>query len=145
MAAKSEGLCQRILRESGFFNVAVPEAQLWRWRHRCHERLSSDADRAVRSSGAAFSVEVDTEEPGVRRSFKRTSAVRSCGRVERGLGATTGVFTREARREACRDGAPPINLVERDLLLEKLKQLKLGIELELVESVSVNDKWFENL
>ena len=67
------------------------------------------------------------------------------GRADRGLILTTGVFTREARREARRDGAPPIDLVDRDRLLEKLKQLELGIEVELVESVSVNDKWFENL
>ena len=38
-----------------------------------------------------------------------------------------------------------IDLVDRDRLLEKLKKLELGIEVELVESVSVNDKWFENL
>ena len=67
------------------------------------------------------------------------------GRADRGLILTTGVFTREARREARRDGAPPIDLVDRDRLLEKLKKLELGIEVELVESVSVNDKWFENL
>ena len=67
------------------------------------------------------------------------------GRADRGLVLTTGTFTREARREARRDGAPPIDLVDRDRLLEKLKELRLGIEVELVESVTVTSEWFENL
>jgi len=67
------------------------------------------------------------------------------GRADKGLLITTGGFTREARREATRDGAPPIDLIDGELLSEKLKELKLGIETRLVEEVSINSDWFKSL
>ena len=136
---KFERLCQRILRESGFVNVEV---------------TGRSGDGGIDGTGAvelgdllAFPVlfQCKRYQGGVGPSVVRDFRGAMVGRADRGLILTTGVFTREARREARRDGAPPIDLVDRDRLLEKLKQLKLGIEVELVESVSVNDKWFENL
>jgi restriction endonuclease Mrr len=67
------------------------------------------------------------------------------GRADKGLIITTGGFTREARREATRDGAPPIDLIDGELLTEKLKELRLGISVEQVETVSVDRDWFESL
>jgi restriction system protein len=67
------------------------------------------------------------------------------GRAEKGLFITTGNFTRDATREATRDGAPPIDLIDGDLLCEKLKELRLGVEVELIESVTVKNNWFSNL
>lgn len=34
------------------------------------------------------------------------------GRADKGLFVTTGTFTRDAMREATRDGAPPIDLID---------------------------------
>ena len=58
---------------------------------------------------------------------------------------TTGGFTREARKEAIRDGAPPIDLIDGELLAEKLKELSLGIRTSLVEQVEVLEDWFSDL
>ncbi len=66
------------------------------------------------------------------------------GRADKGLIITTGTFTRDAIKEATRDGAPPIDLLDGDQLADKLKELRLGIEVEteIVEKVSVDEQWF---
>jgi restriction system protein len=67
------------------------------------------------------------------------------GRADKGLIISTGGFTLEARREATRDGAPPIDLIDGRLLAEKLKDLKLGIRTNLVEHVEVLEEWFRSI
>jgi restriction system protein len=67
------------------------------------------------------------------------------GRADKGVLISTGGFTLEARREATRDGAPPIDLIDGRLLIEKLKELKLGVRTDLVERVEVVDEWFQSL
>ncbi len=67
------------------------------------------------------------------------------GRADKGLFITTGTFTREAIKEATRDGAPPIDLIDGELLCDKLKELKLGVETKLTETVEVKTDWFSNL
>lgn len=67
------------------------------------------------------------------------------GRADKGLIITTGGFTREARREATRDGAPPLDLMDGDLLADKLKELRLGVGVKMVESVEVNEDWFKTI
>ena len=66
------------------------------------------------------------------------------GRADKGLFITTGSFTPAAVKEATRDGAPPIDLVDGDELAEKLKEFSLGIRTELVERVSVDQSWFDS-
>jgi restriction system protein len=67
------------------------------------------------------------------------------GRADKGLFVTTGTFTREAVREATRDGATPIDLMDGDQLADKLKELRLGIKTEMVESVDIDSNWFKNI
>jgi restriction system protein len=67
------------------------------------------------------------------------------GRADKGLFITTGTFTPAAVKEATRDGAPPIDLVDGNEFAEKLKELGLGVKKELVERVSVDDAWFEGI
>ena len=67
------------------------------------------------------------------------------GRADKGLIITTAGFTRDAKKEATRDGAPPIDLIDGYLLAEKLKELKLGITTELVEAVDVDKGWFTSI
>ena len=67
------------------------------------------------------------------------------GRADKGLFITTGTFTPAAVKEAMRDGAPTIDLVDGDAFAEKLKELSLGVSREMVENVTVNEEWFKNL
>ena len=67
------------------------------------------------------------------------------GRADKGLFVTTGTFTRDAVKEATRDGAPPIDLADGDQLADKLKELSLGIRAEVVEKVTVDDEWLRSI
>ena len=60
------------------------------------------------------------------------------GRADKGLIITTGTFTADARKEATRDGAPAIDLVDGDALCDLLKTLKIGVKVETVEAVTVD-------
>ena len=53
-------------------------------------------------------------------------------------------FTRDAQREATRDGAAPVDLIDGQLLSDKMKSLKLGVHTKTVEVVQVNKHWFES-
>lgn len=66
-------------------------------------------------------------------------------RAERGLFVTTSHFTKDARTEAVRDGAVQIDLMDGELLMDKLKELKLGIEIEMVERITVNEDWYKDI
>ena len=50
------------------------------------------------------------------------------GRADKGIIVTTGSFAAEARREATRDGAPPIELIDGEKLLDVLEKLELGLK-----------------
>jgi restriction system protein len=65
------------------------------------------------------------------------------GRSDKGLIITTGTFTSEARREATRDGAPAIDLVDGESLCFLLKDKKLGVKVELVEDVTVDSQFLQ--
>ncbi len=69
------------------------------------------------------------------------------GRADKGLLVTTGNFTKDAMREATRDGAPAIDLVDGDQLIDKLKELGLGIKTKIieVEEVVIEHDWFSSI
>ena len=50
------------------------------------------------------------------------------GRADKGIMITTGSFTSDARKEAVRDGVPPIELVDGEKLVNMLEQLELGLK-----------------
>ena len=50
------------------------------------------------------------------------------GRADKGIIITTGSFTADARKEAVRDGVPPIELVDGEKLVGMLEQLELGLK-----------------
>jgi restriction system protein len=62
--------------------------------------------------------------------------------MRQGANDTTGTFSNDAQREATRDGAPAIDLIDGDLLCDLVKQLKLGVQIEMVERVVVDAGWF---
>ena len=80
-------------------------------------------------------------DPSIVRDFRGAMV----GRADKGLLITTGGFTREARLEAIRDGAPPIDLIGSELLVDKLKELKLGVKTSMVEVVEVDTEWLKSL
>jgi len=57
----------------------------------------------------------------------------------------TGTFTPAAVKEATRDGAPPIDLVDGEQFAEKLKEFQLGINTQMIEKVTIDKDWFTNL
>lgn len=63
------------------------------------------------------------------------------GRAEKGLILTTGTFTRDARDEARRDGAPPIELVDGSALISLMKQLQLGLQEQT--TWTIDQKFFD--
>ena len=69
------------------------------------------------------------------------------GRADKGLLITTGTFTKDAMREATRDGAPAIDLVDGEQFVDKLKELGLGVRMQKieVEEISVEREWFANI
>jgi len=134
-----ERLCQRLLREAGFIEVEVS---------RRSGDGGIDGQGIIRPGGLiSFNVLFQSKRyrgncgPDVVRDFRGAMI----GRADKGLIITTGGFTREVRREATRDGAPPIDLIDGQLLTEKLKDLRLGVSVELVESVSIHSDFFRQL
>ena len=63
-------------------------------------------------------------------------------RADKGLVITTGTFTADARREAVRDGAPAIDLIDGDGLCDLLKDQKIGVRVKMVEEVTVDEAAF---
>lgn len=134
-----ERLCLRLLRESGFIELEV---------------TPKSGDEGIDGKGI-FQIAGMVSFP-VLFQCKRysgsvgASAVRDfrgamIGRADKGLIITTGRFTRDAEREATRDGAPPIDLIDGDLLMDKLKELGLGVNAKMVEVVEVDKGWFETI
>ena len=53
---------------------------------------------------------------------------------------TTRTFTRDVKREAQRNGAPPIDLIDGNLLAENLR---LGVAIRIREDVIIKASWFD--
>ncbi|HEY1719458.1 MAG TPA: restriction endonuclease [Verrucomicrobiae bacterium] len=134
-----ERLIQRVLRESGFIQVEVTGRSGdggidGKGIARIHGFMSFHVVfQCKRWQGVVGSAEI--------RDFRGAMV----GRADKGLFITTGSFSRDALKEAVRDGAPPIDLIDGDQLAEKLKELKLGVVTELIENVSVNEDWFKQI
>lgn len=133
---KFERLCQRLLRELGFLNVEVTQRS---------NDGGIDGQGLIRIGGVlSFHVVFQAKryQGSVGSSVVRDFRGAMIGRADKGLILTTGTFTREAKREANRDGAPPIDLIDGNEFAEKLKELGLGVEVELVEKINVKKEWF---
>jgi restriction system protein len=136
-SAAFERLVQRLLREAGFIQVQVTGR-------------SGDGGidgKGIMRLGGMLSFHVIFQckryqgsiVPSQIRDFRGAMV----GRADKGLFITTGNFTKEATREATRDGAPTIDLVDRDQLLEKLKEFELGVKTDKieVEQVTIDRDW----
>lgn len=63
------------------------------------------------------------------------------GRADKGIILTTGTFTADAKREAFRDGVPPIELVDGEKLVSMLEKLELG--LRPVKTFTIDEEFFD--
>jgi restriction system protein len=136
-----ERLAQRLLRESGFIQVEVTGR-------------SGDGGidgKGIMRLGGLLSFHVIFQckryQGSVSAGHVRDFRGAMVGRADKGLLITTGNFTKEAVREATRDGAPAIDLIDGDLLIDKLKELGLGVETKTVEveQINVDADWFLSL
>jgi len=134
-----ERLIQRVLRESGFEQVEVTgRTNDGGIDGRGIARINGILSFHILFQCKRYKNSVGSKEI---RDFRGAMV----GRTDKGLFVTTGKFTREAVKEANRDGAPIIDLVDGEKLAEKLKELKLGIDIVMVEKVVVNKEWFLGL
>lgn len=137
--AAFERLAQRLLRESGFIQVQV---------------TGKSGDGGIDGVGIAringflsFHVLFQCKRyqgsvsAGQIRDFRGAMQ----GRTDKGLFITTGTFTRDAIKEATRDGAPPIDLIDGEQLVQRLKELGLGVKITMIESVEVDTNWFTKI
>jgi restriction system protein len=136
-----ERLAQRMLREAGFIQVEVTGRS---------GDGGIDGNGIMRLGGLlSFHVifQCKRYQGSVSASQVRDFRGAMVGRADKGLLITTGTFTKEATREATRDGAPAIDLIDGDMLIEQLQKLNLGIKTEVVsiEKVSVDHNWFLEL
>lgn len=60
---------------------------------------------------------------------------------------TTGSFSSEARKEATRDGAQPIDLIEGNRLCDLLKEYKIGVTTTVrrIEDVRIDADYFDGI
>jgi restriction system protein len=136
--AAFERLSQRILREAGFIKVEVTGKT---------GDGGIDGMGVLRVNLLSFTTVFQckryagTVGSGAVRDFRGAMV----GRGDKGLVITTGTFSADARREATRDGAPAIDLIDGDMLCQLLKDLKLGVETTLVEQVSIEEDFFRQL
>ncbi|MEY4978763.1 MAG: hypothetical protein RLZZ352_1033 [Pseudomonadota bacterium] len=129
-----ERLSQRLLREAGFVQVVV---------------TGGSGDGGIDGYGTlqinplvSFKVLFQCKRytksvpPSDVRDFRGAMA----GRADKGLIITTGTFTAEARREASRDGVPPIELIDGEKLIDMLEHLELG--LKPVTTYEIDESFF---
>ncbi len=138
-AAAFERLVQRLLRESGFTQVEVTGRSGdggidGRGIARIHGVLSFHVlFQCKRYRGSVGASEI--------RDFRGAMV----GRTDKGLFITTGTFTPAAIKEATRDGAPAIDLIDGNDLGNRLRELSLGVGTETIEVVKIDHAWFDSI
>ena len=130
-----ERLSQRLLREAGFVQVVV---------------TGRSGDGGIDGYGTlqvnplvSFKVLFQCKRytgsvsPSQVRDFRGAMS----GRADKGIIITTGTFTAEARREASRDGVPPLELIDGEKLVEMFRELEFG--LKPVKTHEIDKTFFE--
>jgi restriction system protein len=131
-----ERLSQRLLRESGFQQVVV---------------TGRSGDGGIDGMGilqvnpfVSFNVlfQCKRYQGTVTPSHVRDFRGAMMGRADKGIIITTGTFTLDAKKEARRDGVPPIELVDGELLVQMFERLELGLVPRA--TYDVDEKFFED-
>jgi len=132
-----EHLAKRLLREAGFIQMRVTGQS---------GDGGIDGVGVYRLSLVSFPIYFQCKKwkgsvgPKEVRDFRGAMA----GRGDRGLLITTATFTAEAKKEANRDGAPPVDLINGDRLCDLLKEYQMGVKTERreIENVELEPSFF---
>jgi restriction system protein len=135
-----ERLARRLLREAGFVSATVTGKS---------GDGGIDGIGVYRLSLVSFPVFFQCKRyrgsvgAGAVRDFRGAMS----GRGDKGLLITTGSFTADAKQEATRDGAPPVDLIDGERLCDLLREYKLGVRtvVRQVEDVEVSPEFFADL
>lgn len=138
--AAFERLCQRLLREHGFTRVEVTGKS---------GDGGIDGQGVLRVNLVSFHVLFQCKRykgsvgSGTIRDFRGAMQ----GRADKGLVITTGTFTPDARREATRDGAPAIDLIDGEALCDLLRDVNLGVVVRPVTTyeITVDEAFFDEI
>ena len=130
-----ERICQRLLRESGFKKVVV---------------TGKTGDGGIDGEGIleinplmSFKVlfqakrYLGTVGSPTIRDFRGAMQ----GRADKGIIITTGRFSNDAKKEAIREGAPPIELVDGENLVELFEKNNLGLKPKII--YEIDEDFFE--
>ena len=138
-ASAFERFAQRLLREAGFEQVTV---------------TGKSGDGGIDGIGilqvnplVSFKVLFQCKRysgtnvvtPSHVRDFRGSMT----GRADKGIIISTGAFPAEARKEATRDGAPPIELIDGEKLIDMCEQLELGLKAR--QTFDLDDSVFAEL
>jgi restriction system protein len=124
-----ESICGRLLRESGFEKVVVS---------------GGPRDGGIDGIGilqvnpfVSFKVLFQCKRYKGQVSRSQVGDFRNAmiGRADKGIIMTTGGFTADARAEADRDGAPPVELVDGEKLVEMFERVGLGLRKKTIHEV----------
>ncbi len=124
-----ERLCQLLLRESGFEDVKI---------------TGRSGDQGIDGIGVVrvnpfVALKIvfqckrysDTVGSAEVRDFRGAMQ----GRADKGVIIATSTFSAEARKEAIRDGVPPIELIDGERLAELFRDYKLGVEVRTTYAI----------
>lgn len=126
-----ENLSKRLLREHGFENVIVTGGS--------HDggidgygilELNPFVSMRVLFQCKRYKGTVSRAQVGDFRNAM-------IGRAEKGIILTTGTFSEDAKREASRDGAPPIELIDGEKLVTLFEKIGLGLKPRTVYDVDL--------
>jgi restriction system protein len=135
-----ERLARRLLREAGFISATVTGKS---------GDGGIDGIGVYRLSLVSFPVFFQCKRyrgsvgAGAVRDFRGAMS----GRGDKGLLITTGSFTTDAKGEATRDGAPPVDLIDGERLCDLLKDYELGVRRTVreVEEIQIAPEFFSDL
>ena len=127
-----ENICKRLLREHGFEDVFV---------------TGNSHDGGIDGYGTLelnpfVSIKVLFQCKRYKGTVSRAQVgdFRNAmiGRAEKGIILTTGRFSEDAKREATRDGAPPIELIDGRKLVSLFEAVELGVKPKVIYEVNLN-------
>lgn len=135
-ASGFERICKRLLTEIGIHDIEI---------------TGKSGDQGIDGTGIIKINDVvnfniifqckrykDAVSPHHVRDFRGTMQ----GRADKGLIITTGRFTTESKKEANRDGVPPIELIDGELLVSLFEKYELG--LKPVTVYEIDPEFFKN-
>lgn len=130
-----ENICKRLLREHGFENVEVTGGS--------HDGGIDGYGTLELNPFVTIKVLFQCKRYKGTVSRAQVGDFRNAmfGRAEKGIILTTGTFSEDAKREASRDGAPPVELIDGQKLVYLFEVKQLGVKPKTVYDVDL--KFFE--